>query len=391
MNERYPDDASLLALTQDETTGVPYIPTGASPYHLLFRRMLHRLLRASERANDLRVYQDGDLSVGVRPGRCFVADQAVTFEGAQAITLDASATTWLWLDDQGDVQTSDAGLPANRGTFIPLARVDTGAATIESVTDLRGEAMLASVSAGALGITATADEINQALDGIDATVTAMALNFLCDGPSSTADALHRHLQTYQSVDGEAAFRIINASSSEQASVALRLSLPSHTAGDTRLELDADTGWLRQRQATGPSYYLLGTVHEQYRHAGTLAASATGRLLGVAPIAGEVIDVVLSVGDNLQTDDNDDNLRARVKVNGVDLCTSDPTITVADGAGFRSTAQGAGDSAVLKDDGTQMVACGDLLTLDLLRTADGSVSAEASDVVVLLVIRALGPT
>src|SRR5690554_4821562 len=113
--ERYPSDAALLALTEDETTGVPYIPTGATPYHLLYRRMLHRLLRATERANDLRVYQSGDLSVGVRAGRCFVADDAVTFAGAEHIALDANGTTWLWLDEQGAVQTSNEGLPSDRG------------------------------------------------------------------------------------------------------------------------------------------------------------------------------------------------------------------------------------------------------------------------------------
>ncbi len=70
MSERYPDDATLLAMEQDAATGVQYIPTGQSPYYLHFRKLVHRLLLACGRANDLRVYQDGDLSVGVRPGRC---------------------------------------------------------------------------------------------------------------------------------------------------------------------------------------------------------------------------------------------------------------------------------------------------------------------------------
>ncbi len=67
MSERYPSDATLLALSQDDATGVEYIPTGRSPYYLEFRKMLYRLLRATERANDLRVHQDGDLTAGVPP------------------------------------------------------------------------------------------------------------------------------------------------------------------------------------------------------------------------------------------------------------------------------------------------------------------------------------
>lgn len=41
-------------------------------------------------------------------------------------------------------------------------------------------------------VTATATEINQALDGISANVTAANLNTLTGGPSSNADALHTH-------------------------------------------------------------------------------------------------------------------------------------------------------------------------------------------------------
>jgi hypothetical protein len=79
MSERYPDDAALLALESDAATGVEYIPTGRSPYYLEFRKLVQRLLLAAERANDLRVYQDGDLSIGVRPGRCLIQNAAVTF------------------------------------------------------------------------------------------------------------------------------------------------------------------------------------------------------------------------------------------------------------------------------------------------------------------------
>lgn len=390
MDERHPDDATLLALTQDEATGVPYIPTGASPYHLLFRRMLHRLLRAAERANDLRVYQVDDLSVSVRPGRCFVASQPVAFDGEASIPVDPDATTWLWLDEQGQVQADHAALPEDRGTFIPLAKIIAGPTAIESITDLRGEAMLSAASAATMGITASADEINRALDGASEDVTAIALSFLCAGPTSTVDALHRHEQMLIDTDAEAGFRLINPNSGDQAAVALRFALPGHFSGDTRLEMDRDTGWLRQRRPNGPAYYLLGVVHVQRQHEGQLTTDQVGKLIGAAPLAGEVVDVALSLGANLETNDNDDHIRARVKVNGDELCTLDPSISVADGPGFRSTAQSDGAAAIVKDDGTQMLTAGDVLSLDLLRTANGTVTSEASDVVVLVTLRPLGP-
>jgi len=128
MPERYPDDATLLALEQDPTTGVEYIPTGRSPYFLEFRKLVQRTLLATERANDLRVHADGDLSVGVRPGRCLIHNTPIAFAGTTALTVPNNATTFLWLDGDGNVQTGGA-LPTDRTEFVPLAEVVTEAGT----------------------------------------------------------------------------------------------------------------------------------------------------------------------------------------------------------------------------------------------------------------------
>ena len=64
MSEVYPSDNELLNLLTDNETGVEYIATGQSPYYLQFRRMLYRLLQATRRANDLRVYNEGGLDIG---------------------------------------------------------------------------------------------------------------------------------------------------------------------------------------------------------------------------------------------------------------------------------------------------------------------------------------
>ena len=73
-----------------------------------------------------------------------------------------------------------------------------------------------------------------------------------------------------------------------------------------------------------------------------------------------------------------------------LTSTSPSVTAGDGSGFVSTAQGAGTAATIKSDGTQNVTRGDVLTVDVARTANGTVSSEAGDVVVLMVIRANQP-
>ena len=168
MPELHPDDATLLALASDPATGVEYIPTGASPYYLAFRRMLHRLLRATERANDLRVYRVGELSVGVRPGRCVINAAPIDFAGAEPVAIPAGGETWLYLDAQGSLRTEASGFPTDRATFVPLARVVADSGAITEIEDRRGEAFLQTTGTSQLGLTATAEEINRALDGIRA-------------------------------------------------------------------------------------------------------------------------------------------------------------------------------------------------------------------------------
>ena len=192
MPEHHPSDSALLALAEDSVTGVPYIPTGKSPYYLEFRQLLHRLLRVCERANDLRVYQDGDLTIGVRAGRCVIAGLPIDFAGSSEVAITPDMTTWFWLDHTGTLQSSTTSLPADRTTFLPLAKVAANDNLIESLVDLRGQAFLQATSLASLGVTATSSEINQALSGITSKVDAVALNMLTGGATSSADGLHQH-------------------------------------------------------------------------------------------------------------------------------------------------------------------------------------------------------
>ena len=389
MAERNPDDIALLAAANDPTTGVEYIPTGASPYVLHFRRMVHRMLRAAERANDLRVYQDGDLTFGVRPGRCRIADTPIDFAGVTAQATTAATTTYVWLDDAGAVQTGASAFPTDATSHIRLAVITTDASAITSIADRRGEYFFQTPTVATLGLTATVDEINQALDGVSSRVTAAALNTLTDGPTSLADFYHSHAQSTFDADELATYTLANLSSDSAANVALVFSLPEINDDDTILQVNPDTQFLEQLYGSD-SYNLLGANVAQHAHAGDLSASLTGELIGVVPVSGTVSAVVLSAGANIQSSTGTDNITAVVKVNGAALTSTHPALASADGSGFRCTDQGDGTPASVVATSVANVNRGDVLTVDLTRTAGGTVSVEAANVVVAVVIRAARP-
>lgn len=389
MPETYPDDTTLLALNQDDVTGVEYIPTGQSPYVTAYRRMLYRLLRATERANDLRVYPIGGRLVGIRAGRCFVGDQPHNVAEPSPIELAADTTSHLYVNVSGVIITSTTGLPADRATFIPLAEVVTDSSDVTSITDLRGEAMLQAQSAALAGINATADEINQALDGIDSNVTAANLSTLTDGSSSTADAMHRHLSTGQDVAGPAMVSNVNLSMDAAATVGFEFSLPLVMPGSTRLQLDRTTGFLQQTYQ-GESYHLLGSQAMQWTHDGALSSTITDELVGSIPVSGEIVEVILSTRLNTQSSDTADGLSLDASINGNTLTTTPASLTATDGSGFRSTDQGDGAAASIVTDGTEQVSRGDLLAIDLSYTANGTVSQQPTDIAVLVVIKADQP-
>ncbi|MAE62302.1 MAG: hypothetical protein CMJ49_13215 [Planctomycetaceae bacterium] len=286
MSERYPNDTALLALTEDAATGVEYIPTGTTPYYLEFRKLLQRTLLAAERANDLRAYEDGDLSIGVRPGRCVIGNSVIGYAGSTLQSVTNNTTTYVYIDAGGTLQLSTSAMPTDRTAFIPIAEVVAAAGVITSIVDRRGEAFLA-----------------------------------------VPDNAHLNLPTV----------------------------------------------------------VHGVVHAVGVFEGDLTASQTDQLIGVVPIDGQVVGIILSVGANIDSDTDADSLTATAKVNGTALATVDPKITDLDGTGFRSTAQGDGTAATLKTDGTELVTKGDVLTVDLTRTVIGTVTGEFRHVVVLIVV------
>jgi len=140
MAEVYPSDNELLNIQSDSETGVEYIPTGTAPYYLHFRKLLYRLLLATCRANDLRVYDEGGLDIGVKVGKFWLGTQLVSYAGSSGNTLaDDKTNIYVYLDSGGSVVINEySDFPNMASTpHIRLATVTTSGGDIESITDCR--------------------------------------------------------------------------------------------------------------------------------------------------------------------------------------------------------------------------------------------------------------
>ncbi len=140
MAEVSPSDNELLNLQSDSETGIEYIPTGTAPYYLHFRRLLHRLLLAARRANDLRVYDEGGLDIGVRAGKFWLGTELIAYAGSSDNPLaDDKTAIYVYLDAAGNLVTDEyATFPSMATTpHIRLAIVCTSGGDIVSITDCR--------------------------------------------------------------------------------------------------------------------------------------------------------------------------------------------------------------------------------------------------------------
>ena len=140
MGEVYPLDNDLLNLQSDSETGVEYIPTGTAPYYLNFRRLLYRLLLATRRANDLRVYDEGGLNIGVKAGKFWVGTSLVGYAGSSGNTLaDNKPSIYVYLDADGMLVTDEYGSFPNMAVtpHVRLALVTTSGGDISAMTDCR--------------------------------------------------------------------------------------------------------------------------------------------------------------------------------------------------------------------------------------------------------------
>ncbi len=140
MAEVYPSDNMLLNIQSDNETGVEYIPTGTSPYYLHFRKLLYRLILATKRANDLRVYDEGGLDIGVKEGKFWLGTELISYNGSSGNTLaDDKQNIYLYLDSSGTLVTDEySNFPDMAAEpHIRLAIVTTSSGEKTSIVDCR--------------------------------------------------------------------------------------------------------------------------------------------------------------------------------------------------------------------------------------------------------------
>jgi len=141
MTEVYPSDNELLNILSDSETGVEYITTGKAPYYLEFRKLLYRLLLAARRANDLRLFDEGGLDIGVKSGKFWLGTTLIEYGGSSGNTLaDNKSSIYVYLDSQGSLVTNAYNGFPNMQTapHLRLAVITTSSGDITSITDARG-------------------------------------------------------------------------------------------------------------------------------------------------------------------------------------------------------------------------------------------------------------
>ena len=167
MAETYPTDNELLNVQSDGETGVEYIPTGTAPYYLHFRKLLYRLLLATRRANDLRVYDEGGLDIGVKPGKFWLGTELISYAGSSGNALaDDKPNIYIYLDAAGSLVTNEySGFPDMATTpHIRLAQVSTSGGDIDSIADRRaGHTIVVPHGAGGVKKTIEAHTSDDAL------------------------------------------------------------------------------------------------------------------------------------------------------------------------------------------------------------------------------------
>jgi hypothetical protein len=140
MTEVYPTDNELENIQAESETGVEYIPTGTSPYYIQFRKLLYRLLLSARRANDLRVYKEEGLNIGIKAGKFWVGTELISYPGSTGNSLaDNKENIFIYLDLTGTLVTNEYNSFPDMAIMphIRLATVTTYDGAIESITDSR--------------------------------------------------------------------------------------------------------------------------------------------------------------------------------------------------------------------------------------------------------------
>jgi hypothetical protein len=249
MAEVYPSDATLNALVNDSLTGVLYVTTGEAPYYLSYRKMLYRLLLASQKANEMRLFDEGSLNVGVKAGKFWDGTTLRTYAGSTGNTLaDDKANIYVYINSAGTlVITEYSAYPDTHVNHIRLATVTTSGGDITAITDDRGHH--AFYTPGSV-----LDEGEFYSDAAGATTTPMAMYWESASP---ADADAMSILCY--ADNSAAEK------TEYAKLTVTLDDVTDATEDASLSFSVMVG---------------GALTSQGDFVGTLSANATGKSCAV---------------------------------------------------------------------------------------------------------------
>lgn len=150
------DQANALSGATDSGSDFVFPTIGESPYYTTLFRCLDRLLVIGRTpGNALRVFQDGGLTFGVRPGLFWDGFQTRSYGGAATQALTNNATNTIYLLADGTLTISTVGFPTQ--PHVPLATIVTSGGAYEAadITDYRGAAFTR--LAGGLSISAAAE------------------------------------------------------------------------------------------------------------------------------------------------------------------------------------------------------------------------------------------
>jgi hypothetical protein len=149
-----PADADALSGATDSQTDLVYPAIGQSTYYTTVYQLIHRLLAVAAAANAFRLYRDGTLTCGVRPGRCARGTTLYSFAGASGYALANDAVNYLWLQVDAGVlalHSNTTGMPNPATTpLLPLGTIATGTTSAAETTgqyaasdilDYRGQAI----------------------------------------------------------------------------------------------------------------------------------------------------------------------------------------------------------------------------------------------------------
>ena len=138
MAEVYPSDSELLSMLSESETGVEFIPTGTAPYYLHFRKLLYRLLLATKRANDFRLYHEGGLTFGVKPGKFWDGNINIEYAGSSGNIMPDNSTKYVYLDYDGVIKfVEGSSFYDPIRAEVRLAKVTTYNGEITSIVDAR--------------------------------------------------------------------------------------------------------------------------------------------------------------------------------------------------------------------------------------------------------------